>query len=70
MSKKTKPNKPRYFYAMVPIWIRLDSAASNPYVTLNGALQFMEDGMGNIYASTTEVELSQLHKSIVPREIK
>jgi len=62
--------KPRYFKTMVLIYIRLDMAESDPYRTLNGALQFMEDQMGNIYAATRDIECVQIARKEAPKELK
>lgn len=55
--------KARYFKTTVPMYIRLDSEASDPYGTLNGALQFMEDQTGIIFADTQNIECEQITKT-------
>lgn len=63
--------KPRYFkFENVTIFLRVDNKDSNPYVTLNSNLQFMEDQMGNIVTDTRETEAIQITKKEAPEELK
>ncbi len=65
MKAKTKP---RYFYANVPIYFRLDSELSDPQVTLNGMMQYMEDNEGCVYADSLEVKCIQIKRRDVPKK--
>lgn len=63
-------SKPRYFHANVQMYIRLDNEASDPEVTLNGALQLMEDQMGNIACDTSDIQIVRIPKKAAPKELK
>lgn len=64
-------SKPRYFkFEHVTIYVRLDSKDSNPYITLNGNTQFMEDQMGNVFVDVMESEAIQITKKEAPGRLK
>lgn len=62
--------KPRFYKLIVPIYVRLDHETSDPVVTLNSALQGMEDQIGNVFADTSLITWVQVKKKDAPEELK